>query len=200
MSETKRKGFGADASVEDSVNAGSDYINLSNGDKPIDTGRYIDSINYAEANGNAYLEVTVIDNDGKTASRRYFEPKIDGVIVKDEDALSKKQQQFSKLVANIGRRFLGTDYVLPETESFEQFCKKFISDLGEKYKGVELRVKLVMNNKNFTTLPAYAPAFELATVLESESSLKVNSIDKVKADVPATADKPETTPATSAWN
>ena len=200
---TTNKGYGASAEVDDSVNTGGDYINLNNGDKPIDTGRFIDSVIFNDGDGStAYLEVTVNDKDGKSASRRYFEPKVDGVIIKDDEALGKKQQQFSKLLANIGRRFLGKDYVLPNTDSFESFCKAFISDLGDKYKGVELRVKMVVNNKGYTTLAAYAPAFELASVPENESTLKINSIDKVKADSPATADAATSAPTgsgASAW-
>lgn len=198
MSEVKT-GFGVTAEVDDSVNPAGNYISLKDGDKPIDTGRFIESIVFNDGEGvNAYIEVTIVDTEGKNCSRRYFEPKVDGTIIKDEKDLAKKQAQFSKLLANIGRRFLGKDYVMPETSSFAEFCNKFISDLGDKYKGVELRVKLVLNNKNYTTLAAYAPVIELASVPENESTLKIGSIDKVTVDTPTatTADAP-TTPASS---
>jgi hypothetical protein len=126
---------------------------------------------------SAYLNVEMIGPGDKTVNRRYYQPKMGGFVT-DEAELKKAVNKFNKVLANLARKFLGEDYVA-QGNSFESVCKKVISDIGDKYKGVKLRAVVVLNTNNFPTLRGYAPVWELMTVDAKDSKLKIQTYDKV---------------------
>lgn len=151
----------------------------------ISTGRYLENIEYGVTdNGNKFIEVTVREKDGKTASRKYFEPTIDGNYVKTEEELEKVGNKFNTLMANLTRRFLGDNYVVENVSSFEEYCKRIAADIKRVpgWDKKEMRVKVVLNKDDYPTLPGYAPAFEDASVPLAESKLKIGQYDKVESD------------------
>ena len=155
----------------------------------IETGRFIEKLEFVNGPNGNYLEVSMVDNAGRTVNGRFYEPSLDGGYVKTIADLKKKGGQISKVLANLSRKFLGENYACENKESFEAFCKAILTDIGDKYKGVELRTKVILNNKNFPTLPSYAPIWEdPKSIPDSETKLVINSIDKVTASA-SEADK-----------
>jgi hypothetical protein len=68
---------------------------------------------------------------------------------------------------------------------FEDFVKKSIAILGNKYVGVKVRLKVNLNNANYTSLQNYTPFIELSSVTSSESVLNINTaMDKMVKDKP----------------
>jgi len=154
-------GFGFDESTaEGSV---SKFIQVTP-ETAIAVGRFIKEIKFEENEGNPYMEIVVTNAQEQTAGRRYYEPKIDGSIIKNEADFKKAITKFNGVAANLARRFLGETYKPQGVTDFTSLCKVIIKDIGNKYVDKELRIKLILNNKNYPTLPTYAPIFEDITV------------------------------------
>ena len=150
-------GFGFDESTaEGSV---SKFIQVTP-ETAIAVGRFIKEIKFEENEGNPYMEIVVTNAQEQTAGRRYYEPKIDGSIIKNEADFKKAITKFNGVAANLARRFLGESYKPEGVKDFTSLCKTIIKDIGNKYVNKELRIKLILNNKNYPTLPTYAPIFE----------------------------------------
>ena len=159
---------------------------------------FVTKIEYVTDPNNNYLLVEMVDKDGKTVNRRYFEPRIDGNIVKNQDDLKKSVNTFLKILANLARKYNGENYVCSGT-NFGDLCRNVIRDIGDKYKGKELRTKVVLNKKNFPVLPSYAPIWEdPKVVLAAESKLEINNIDKVK-ETTENADTDASAPEGKSW-
>lgn len=164
----------------------------------IQEGTFVTKIEYVTDPSNSYLLVEMADKDGKTVNRRYFEPKIDGNIVKTKEELAKSVNTFLKILANLARKFNGENYVCSGT-NFGDLCRNVIRDIGDTYKGKELRTKVLLNKKNFPVLPAYAPIWEDPTVVPATATkLTINDIDKVKKSE-QTADNDSAGSATPSW-
>ena len=68
---------------------------------------------------------------------------------------------------------------------FEDFVKKSIQILGNKHVGVKVRIKVTLNNANYTSLPNYTPFIELMSVPKADSTLSINTaMDKMVKDKP----------------
>ena len=150
-------GFGFDENTKEGST--SKFIQISP-ETAISTGRFIKELKFEENNGNPYMEIIVTNIQDQIAGRRYYEPKIDGSIIKNETDLKKAVTKFNGIAANLARRFLGETYKPAGVKDFSGLCKTIIKDIGNKYVSKELRIKLVLNSKSFPTLPAYAPIFE----------------------------------------
>jgi hypothetical protein len=163
-------GFGFDESTtEGSV---SKFIQVTP-ETAIAAGRFIKEIKFEENEGNPYMEIVVTNALDQTAGRRYYEPKVDGSIIKNDADFKKAITKFNGVAANLARRFLGETYKPEGVKDFTSLCKTIIKDIGNKYVNKELRIKLILNNKNFPTLPTYAPIFEDVTT--NPSKLVVNT-------------------------
>lgn len=156
----------------------------------IATGRFIKDLKYEDNNGNPYFEVTVINKENQTANHRWYQPKIDGTIIKTQEELDKKISQFNGVMANLSRRFLGENYVPQGVTSFETLCKKIIADIGNKYINKELRIKVILNKNNYPVLPNFSPIFEDITT--NPSKLSITKYDKVVSDYKPSDVKPDT--------
>lgn len=155
----------------------------------IDVGIHDDveliSIEYKiSPNGNKFLVFT-FTKDGKVLTHTEYEPKDkNGVILED-----KRKNQMVRL-KHIATKYIKEDDFIIEVmdDNFEEFCKQYIKLLGEKYKGVKVRIKVILSDKNYTSLPRYVPFIERMDV--EETKLEITSIDKMTKDSP---DKVEVT-------
>lgn len=70
--------------------------------------------------------------------------------------------------------------------TFEEFCKNAIAAIGDSYKGVKVRIKVVYDKRNFTALPSYTNYewIELMTIPASESKIKILAKDKLVKSLP----------------
>lgn len=131
-----------------------------------------------EGKEDYYLEVTVRNDKGQTANRRYSEPKLDGNIVKDEAGLKKANDKFLKIAKNMATKVLGDNAVLGGS-NFVDFCTKFIASIKAKpnWNKIPMRCVFVHDNNGYTKLRSYSPIFELMTVPKDKSALVVGTYD-----------------------
>lgn len=104
-------------------------------------------------NGNSYLEI-VFEKDGATLSQTEWKPtKFD--TMSDEDLQKKVDTQFSRMMQILLCFYTDKQLVFNGT-TFEAFAKEVVDYLNNADKTKLLKVKVVYNNKGYTTLPNYA--------------------------------------------
>jgi hypothetical protein len=87
-------------------------------------------------------------------------------------------------VKHIMTKFLSEqDAIIPPVPSFEMFANQVISRLKGKTEGVVLRLKIVLNNKDYSTFPKYPNFVEVQT--DAPTSLKFTKYDRT---IPKTPD------------
>ena len=106
----------------------------------------------------------------------------------------KESKMYFSLVTNQIKRInaIATTYITEEEfrqvkgNSFEEFARNTIVALGDKYKGVKIRIKVIYDKRNFTALPAYTNYdwIELMTVPMEQSRIKILAKDKMVKDAP----------------
>jgi hypothetical protein len=119
-------------------------------------------------NGNPALEITFEDSEGRTVNKRYFDPS------KSQYDPQKAVNKFNKVAKNIATKFLGDNATLSGTD-FKSFSQNLIAQLTPHFgSATKLRVKVILNNADYPTLPGYAPICELMTVPKDQTQLKIN--------------------------
>lgn len=78
------------------------------------------------------------------------------------------------------------DFLKVGGETFEEFCKATLNALGDSYKGVKVRIKVVYDKRNFTSLPKYTNYtwIERMTVPKEESEIKIFGSDRLTKFIP----------------
>lgn len=165
-------------------------------DNAIATGRYIKNIEYRKTDKAEFLTIEVKDEAGATARKSYFPPKIGTGFVQTKADLEKEQNKFNRVITNLTGVLIGPGYETGTVDSFEEFCNKVITDIGKNYYEKELRIKLVLDKKNFPTLPNYPIMFEDPTLVkESETRMKITQWDKlVPTEIKMDEDKKDDLP------
>jgi hypothetical protein len=126
--------------------------------------------------GNEFMVFT-FDKEGKNVTQTEWKPKDD-----DPKKLSDKTVNQIKRVKHIVTKFIPEEQYEFNASSFKEFCEKTISLLGTKHKGKKVRIKVVYNYNNYTTLPNYVPFIEKMEVPKEESKIEILSIDKMTKD------------------
>lgn len=114
---------------------------------------------------------------------------------KDINTMTEKEAKtYFSLVTSQIRRFnaIATTYISEEAfrnvkgNTFEEFCLNIIDAIGDAYKGVKVRIKVIYDKRNFTALPSYTNYdwIELMTVSKEESKIKILAKDKMTKSVP----------------
>ena len=103
--------------------------------------------------GNKFLEI-IFEKDGATLTQTEWKPtKFEGM---DETALQKKEDtQFSRMM-QILLCFYTDEQLVFNCSTFEEFATEVVNYLNNADKSKLVRVKIVYNNKGYTTLPSYA--------------------------------------------
>lgn len=103
--------------------------------------------------GLKFLEI-VFEKNGATLTQTEWKPtKFEGM---DDSALQKKEDtQFSRMMQILLCWYSDEQLVFNGT-SFEEFSQEVVNYLNNADKSKKLRVKIVYNNKGYTTLPSYA--------------------------------------------
>lgn len=104
-------------------------------------------------NGNRFIEIT-FDKGGSTLTQTEWKPtKFDGMT---DEALQKKEDtQFSRMM-QILLCFYKDEELIFNGSNFEEFSKEVVDYLNKADHSKLLRVKVVYNDKGYTTLPSYA--------------------------------------------
>lgn len=138
-------------------------------------------------NGNEFLAFYFTDQDGNQLIKTEWKPSDT-----DQVKLDKKIVNQMKRVQAIITCFISLQEYVMQVDSFQEFAKRTIELLSNKYKGKKVRVKAVYAYNNFVSLPNYTfqdnPFIESMDISKAESKMKITSMDKMVRD-----DKPDTT-------
>jgi hypothetical protein len=130
--------------------------------------------------GNKFAAFHFINEKGEVLIHTEYEPSDP-----DQEKLENKTLNQIKRFKHIITKFIPEDDFIFESENFEDFVKKSIQILGNKYVGKKVRVKVTLNNNDFTSLPNYVPFIELMSTEKSKLSINtaMDKMVKGKADV-----------------
>lgn len=135
-------------------------------------------------NGNTFLEI-VFEKDGATLTQTEWKPTKFGDMT-DETLQKKEDTQFSRMM-QILLCFYKDENLIFNASNFEGWANEVANYLNNTDKSILLRVKVVYNNKNYTTLPTYAKYtfIEPMTVSKENSAIVELGIDKFTRSVVA---------------
>ena len=135
-------------------------------------------------NGNTFLEI-VFEKDGATLTQTEWKPTKFGDMT-DETLQKKEDTQFSRMM-QILLCFYKDEELVFNASSFEGWANEVANYLNNADKSILLRIKVVYNNKNYTTLPTYAKYtfIEPMTVSKENSAIVELGIDKFTRSVVA---------------
>lgn len=138
--------------------------------------------------GNLFLEI-VFEKDGATLIQTEWKPTRFGNMTV-EDVQKKEDNQFSRMM-QILLCFYRDEELIFNSTTFEDWAKEISDYLNKADKTKLLRVKIVYNNKGYTTLPTYAKYtfIEPMTISKEDSTIVELGIDKFTR--PVVADKEE---------
>ena len=133
-------------------------------------------------NGNLFLEIT-FEKDGATLTQTEWKPTKFGNM-SDEDLQKKEDTQFSRMM-QVLLCFYKDEELIFNATSFEGWAAEVSNYLNKADKSKLLRMKVVYNNKNYTTLPTYAKYtfIEPMSISKEESSIIELGIDKFTRSV-----------------
>jgi len=146
-----------------------------------EAGKY--PIVYGESKkGNKFAAFHFINDKGEVLIHTEYEPSAE-----DKEKLENKTLNQIKRFKHIITKFVPEDNFIFESENFEDFVKKSIEILGDNYIGKKVRIKVVLNSNDYTTLPNYVPFIENMEVEKSKLSINtaMDTIVKGKPDVEA---------------
>lgn len=138
--------------------------------------------------GNMFLEI-VFEKDGATLTQTEWKPTKFGNMT-EEDLQKKEDTQFSRMM-QILLCFYKDEELIFNATSFADWAAEIADYLNKADKSKLLRVKIVYNNKGYTTLPTYAKYtfIEPMGVSKEDSAIVELGIDKFTR--PVVADKEE---------
>ena len=138
--------------------------------------------------GNMFLEI-VFEKDGATLTQTEWKPTKFGNMT-EEDLQKKEDTQFSRMMQILLCFYKDEELVFNAT-SFADWAAEIADYLNKADKSKLLRVKIVYNNKGYTTLPTYAKYtfIEPMSVSKEDSAIVELGIDKFTR--PVVADKEE---------
>lgn len=120
----------------------------------------------------------------------------------DETKLANKMNNQIKRFKHIITKYVPKEAFEGFTATdFKDFVEKSIKILGNKHVGVKVRLKVTLNNNNFTSLPNYTPFIELMSVPKEQSKLYINTaMDKIVKDKPDQEPQSSSNPFATAAN
>lgn len=139
-------------------------------------------------NGNSFIEILFKNGETATLTQTEWKPsKINDMT--DADVQKKEDTQFSRMM-QILLCFYTDEQLVFNGSSFEEFAKEVVDYLNNADKSKLLRVKIVYNDKGYTTLPSYAKYTFIEPMILPEG--KTSSIIELGIDnftKPVVADK-----------
>jgi len=123
--------------------------------------------------GNKFAAFHFINDKGEVLVHTEYEPSSD-----DKEKLENKTLNQIKRFKHIITKFVSEDDFIFESANFEDFVNKSIAILGNKYVGKKVRIKVVLNTSDYTTLPNYVPFIETMEIEKSKLSINT-AMDKV---------------------
>lgn len=143
--------------------------------------------------GNPFLEI-VFEKDGATLTQTEWKPTKFGNMT-DEDLQNKEDTQFSRMM-QILTCFYTEDELVFNGTNFADWATEVADYLNKADKSKLLRIKVVYNNKGYTTLPSYAKYTfaEPANISKEMSNITELGIDKFTRPIVADKEEPVVLP------
>lgn len=140
-------------------------------------------------NGNIYLEIT-FEKDGATLIQTEWKPTKSPTMT-DEDLQKREDNQFSRMM-QILYCFFKDEELIFNASTFEGWAQEVANYLNRADKTKLLRVKVVFNQKGYTSLPTYAKYtfIEPMTVDKENSAIVQLGIDNFTRPIVADKEKP----------
>jgi hypothetical protein len=129
----------------------------------------------------------------KFAAFHFLNSKNEVLIHTEWEPFDENEGKLANKTVNQIKRFkhIITKYVPKENyenftvNNFKEFVEKSIQILGKSYVGKRVRLKVTLNNANFTSLPNYTPFIESMDTPKDKSVLSINTaMDKMVKDKP----------------
>ncbi len=125
--------------------------------------------------GRKFFEVT-FEKDGATLVQTEWKPDNKNGELSDEAVQKKEDNQFSRIMQLLLCFYKDEQLVFNGTK-FEEFSKEVVDYLNNADKSKLLRVKVVYNDKGYTTLPSYAKyTFVEPMVLPEEQTSAITEL------------------------
>lgn len=149
-------------------------------------------------NGNLFFEIT-FEKDGAILTHTEWEPIMSTFCTTTEQLQQKIDNQYSRML-QILSCFYPDSMLNFNGETFKNFAEWIVTMLNNADKTKKLRVKVVYNNRNYTTLPNYAKyTFIEPMQLAEGAHYKISelSIDKFTKSIIADNETTSTDPLTA---
>jgi len=157
----------------------------------------MDRVEYGKSDkGNEFIAFYFKDASGAQVSKTEWpvrEPDYDKVD--NEEDREKLKNMYESMVTNqmarikhicVDSGYVENDKFVFEADTFEKFAKSIIDILNDSYKGKKVRIKVVYDRNNFTSLPSYTRYvwIEPMSISSEESKMRILSIDKMERTRP----------------
>jgi len=146
-------------------------------------------------NNNYFLEI-VFEKNGATLTHTEWEPVLNNFTTTQEQLQQKADNQYSRML-QILNCFYKDEEINFNGETFKEFAKYVVDMLNAADKTKKLRVKVVYNDRGYTTLPKYAKYTFIEPMEMPEgksSSIAILGIDQLTKPVIADAEVPAGNP------
>lgn len=147
-------------------------------------------------NGNNFIALYWKDLSGAEVSRTEWEPRI-----REGETQEILQQKSDKIMKRMYHMLVDSG-ILAESEwgfevaSFEELGKELIARVivPNKHKNKKVRIKVVYDDNNYTTLPAYTTAVWIEPMSVVSTKMRKLGIDRFERIEPSTIQKNEENP------
>jgi len=150
-------------------------------------------VEYAKTEkGSEYLAFYFMNEKQEQLSHTEWKIKMNKPLEEMEEGLVKFYTNITnEQVSRIDR--IVTTFIPKETfqgveaDTFEDFANKTIAVLGDHYKGIKIRIKVVYDKRNYTSLPPYTNYrwIETMAISREKSEIEILGKDKMAKDIPA---------------
>jgi hypothetical protein len=155
-------------------------------------------IKNVSTNGSNFLEFTFTNESGANMKHTEFEPSSSA-----QNYEERVLKQMSRILQILGVFFTKEDLVSGDLNSVTDFYQWVLNKYAVADKTKKMRIKVVYNDKGYTTLPNYSTYtfVESMTITKENSKIRILSLDKMVrpvADKEPAANNPFMIPASTA--
>ena len=134
------------------------------------------------SNGSPYLCFAFSDIEGNQLKHLEWDIDPERINPKEgeskDDAVARRMNNMLIRIKHICTKFVDTNSFSVSGSTFTELCDSLITFMGTKYQGIPVRLKVVYNYQDYTSLPNFCPFIE--TMSTNPTGLKITSYDKME--------------------
>tara|TARA_R100000458_G_scaffold59907_1_gene72610 strand:+ start:1351 stop:1926 length:576 start_codon:yes stop_codon:yes gene_type:complete len=135
-----------------------------------------------DKNGNAYLSIQFTDANGNELNHNEFDINPQYVTPKEgeskEDAVARRVNNMLIRIKHICTQFVPKDQFSVSGNNFGELCDGIVALMANANTSTPVRLKVVYDYKDYSSLPNYTPFIEPMT--KTPSGLKMTQYDKLE--------------------